>query len=65
MEIVEALMNPFNVPCECGALAGQQCINAITGRPLRRAVAHPRRLVAAQKLFNEGKVDDEDDRRGW
>ncbi|QFS93537.1 hypothetical protein FIV07_22490 [Mycobacterium sp. THAF192] len=45
MPDVPALLNPFSVPCRyCGAVAGEQCRNDITGRPLRKAVAHPVRI---------------------
>lgn len=39
------LLNPFRVACRsCGAVAGQQCTNEVTGQPLRRAVAHHLRI---------------------
>ncbi|WP_456093793.1 zinc finger domain-containing protein [Mycolicibacterium palauense] len=43
------LVDPFVVACrDCGALAGQQCVNAVTDKPLRRALAHPHRLADAR-----------------
>lgn len=42
--------SPFDVDCpDCHAIAGCQCINSVTERPLARALAHPRRIVASQK----------------
>lgn len=41
-------VNVFGVSCSyCGAVAGEQCGNKVTGMPLRRAVAHPRRVCDA------------------
>ncbi|WP_448456795.1 zinc finger domain-containing protein [Mycolicibacterium elephantis] len=42
---------PFCVRCpDCGAEPGTQCINGVTGQPLRRALAHPGRLRDAEAV---------------
>lgn len=42
---------PFNIACaDCGASPGTQCINGVTGQPLRRALAHPGRLRDAEAV---------------
>lgn len=54
VEHTPALIDPFTVPCGyCNAVAGQQCISGITGRPLRRALAHPRRICAAEAVQHD------------
>lgn len=41
---------PFGAGCRyCLAIAGEQCLNKITGRPLRRGIAHPIRILDAQR----------------
>lgn len=38
----------YAIPCpDCHAIAGQACINEVTGGPLIRFPAHPRRMKAA------------------
>lgn len=40
----------FEVACPyCKAVAGQQCWNTITNRPLNRFTAHPARMRLAEK----------------
>lgn len=44
-------VDPFKVDCAfCGAIAGTQCINEVTGKPLWRFVAHSGRLSDAAKV---------------
>ncbi|WP_133692046.1 hypothetical protein [Mycobacterium sp. BK086] len=43
-----ALLTPFGVPCAyCSAVAGERCRNLVTGKPLRRALAHPARIIGS------------------
>jgi hypothetical protein len=47
-------LNPFTVPCRfCGAEAGTQCRNKITGLYLARFVAHLDRLTDATDAEKE------------
>ena len=49
-----APVDPFTVPCKyCKAIAGQQCTNQVTGRPLNKPLAHSSRLVDADSHAKE------------
>jgi len=44
-----APVDPFSVPCPfCHAVAGQQCQNTVTKKPLHRFDAHPIRWNRAR-----------------
>jgi hypothetical protein len=47
-------VDPFSVPCKfCGAIAGTQCINSLTGKPVRKFAAHGARVRAAEDALRE------------
>jgi hypothetical protein len=47
-------VDPFTVPCRwCGAIAGAQCVNSLTGLPVRKFVAHGYRVQDAEDALRE------------
>jgi len=52
-------LNPFTVPCRyCHADAGCQCVSTITGKPLRKGLAHPSRIHDAYPDLEPEDGDD-------
>ena len=50
LQLVRTL-DPHGVSCAyCKAIPGTQCTNRVTGGPMGKAVAHPCRIRAADKV---------------
>jgi hypothetical protein len=55
-----ALLNPFKVGCRsCGAVAGEQCRNGVTGKQLSKALAHPSRIRDAYPDIDDGEAEND------